>query len=261
MIDWSLYLVYAWIFLIGIFLYVLVGIFGILIVIFSNIDREKGKEYLKNITYGIFGGIIATILLELRGDGYKRLFFYIINMPLSLLTIFTFVLIGIVYLHLIDKLFYVLEEFENAKKDNKDYKVRFFKFIMDKKILFTLKVLFFGVIGVAISWYLSGRFALMADLKYIEIIITTAVFLAGFGLIALDKEDSVFFVNVKQIISWSLLSIICSFCYIIFQSSIVWGNMFFRLASGFLFFTMTLIFLLVIFHDNPYMKEIEKSKV
>ncbi len=131
---------------------------------------------------------------------------------------------------------------------------------MKKNILFTIWILLLAVVGVVISWKLANKFADIADLKYIEIIITTAVFLAGFGLLALDKKDSVFFVNVKQIISWSMLSIISAFCYIIFQSSEIWSKMFFRLSAGFLFFTITLVFILVIYHDNKYLKEIEKTK-
>jgi hypothetical protein len=131
---------------------------------------------------------------------------------------------------------------------------------MNKKIFFAIWIIFLAIVGVIISWKLANKFTDIADFKYIEIIITTAVFLAGFGLIALDKKDSVFFVNFKQIVSWSMLSIVSAFCYIIFQSSQIWSKMFFGLSAGFLFFTITLVFILVLYHNNNYLKEIEKQK-
>ena len=100
-----------------------------------------------------------------------------------------------------------------------------------------------------------------------DIIITTAVFLAGFGLIAINEgkssKNSLFMVispNVKSILLWSMASIIFAFCYLINPTSI-WGTMFFKLSSGFLFFTITLIVLLVLFHDNKYLKELETPNV
>jgi hypothetical protein len=151
------------------------------------------------------------------------------------------------------------------RRQGKVYNPKLINILMDKKIRFAFWMVFLVLLGVSISWFLANKFGVMADEKYVEIIITTSVFLAGFGLIAMDKQDSknnswaVFLPNFKSIILWSMASIVFSFCYLIYSSSML-GDMFFKLAVGFLFFTMTLIILLVLYHDNKYLREIEKPK-
>lgn len=131
----------------------------------------------------------------------------------------------------------------------------------NKKIKFKKKITFFVFIGVFISVFLASQFA--ADPKYVNVIITTAVFLAGFGLIAMDKGEQsknnflkVLSPNIKSIILWSMASIIFSFYYLIF-STFVWSVWLFKLAAGSLFLTILLIVILVFFHDNPYFVELE----
>lgn len=128
---------------------------------------------------------------------------------------------------------------------------------MDNKTKFLIKILIVSGICIWIGWELTSRFGEIADPKYIQLIITTAVFLAGFGLISMNNKDSVFFVNVKQIISWSILSIISSFAYLVFETSPEWSRVLFKISSAFLFFTIALVLILVLFHDNEYLKELE----
>jgi hypothetical protein len=267
--DLSLILVWGLIALVGICLFIITGIFGLLVILVANIDRIKGKEYLKNITYGIFGGIIATILLELRGEGYKQIMFYIISLPMNLLVIFIFVLCGFWYLFLIDKLFDFLEKLESNKlpKDKFFIIKSILSFMTSKKVKSILLILILTLIAVLVSWFLANKFTQIHSKEYIDIIIQAAVFLAGFGLIAMEKRDdkkvssySVFFPNVKQIIIWSMLSILFSFAYLIYQNSPILAKPLFGLAVGFLFFTFSLVIILVLFHDNKYLKEVENKK-
>lgn len=113
-IDSSLFYVYGVAFIIGLCLFIITGLFGLFILKISKINTKKGREYLKNMIYAITGGIIAVILLELRGDGWKNPFFYLFTMPMHLSLIFLFILFGFWYLYLIDKLFDFLEK-NNSK--------------------------------------------------------------------------------------------------------------------------------------------------
>ena len=137
---------------------------------------------------------------------------------------------------------------------------------MKKKILFAIWIIFLVTVGCLMSFFLANKFSLIADFKYIQIIITTAVFFSGFGLLALNKNNegennfwAVFLPNRKSIIIWPILSIILAFCYLIFETS-PFGNMFFKLSAAFLFITIFLIALLVIYHDNEYLRDLETKK-
>jgi len=152
-------------------------------------------------------------------------------------------------------------------KTAKVYNPRKINKVMKEKTKFAIWIVFLALIGVGISWFLSNQFSALADPKYIEIIITTAVFLAGFALLAVsngrDIKNSLFMVllpNVRSILLWSMTSIIFAFCYLIYQSTNL-GRMFFSLSVGFLFFTFTLIILLILYSDNKYLKELETKKV
>ena len=137
---------------------------------------------------------------------------------------------------------------------------------MIKKIYFTIKIVVLVLVGCFISIFLANKFSLIADFKYINTIITTAVFFAGFGLLALSKdkktEDSFWAIILpsrKSIVLWPILSIIMAFCYLIYEST-QFATMFFKLSAAFLFFTITLIVLLVIYSDNKYLKELESKQ-
>lgn len=180
-----------------------------------------------------------------------------LNFFITTLSAFLLVWIGLINIRLLDK---EIEKRQKANQLGKIYKITKLKNPMNKKISFALLIIFLTLIGIWGSWVLAEKMGKIASPQYVSIIITTAVFLAGFGLIAIDKKESVFYINIKQIISWSLASIVFAFSYIIWQDSQDWSELLFSLSSGFLFFTMTLVLILVLFHDNKYLKEIEKKK-
>lgn len=164
----------------------------------------------------------------------------------------------------------VTNEIEEWKKNTvkKIYNPKKLDKEMKKKILFTIWICFLVIFGGYLCWILSDKFSLIADFKYVNIIITTAVFFAGFGMLSLSKnneeqKDSLFAVilpNRKSITLWSILSIIFAFCYLIFESS-PFSTMFFKLSVAFLFFTILLIGLLVLYSDNKYLRELETQNV
>jgi uncharacterized protein YacL len=147
--DLALLFVYVISILIGVCLFALAGIFGLAIIQLSNANKKRGKKYLENITYGIVGGIIAVILLEMRGNEWMNFNFYIIKLPLALSTIFLFVLIGFGYLYGIDKLFNFLESLEKSKPIGKSFKGNKSQEYMKKKLFAALII--FGTTIVAIS--------------------------------------------------------------------------------------------------------------
>lgn len=266
-IDLSLALVYALAILIGICLFTLVGIVGLVIIQISHANKEKSKRYLENINYGIVGGIIAVILLEMRGNSWMHLNFYIIELPLALLTIFIFILVGFGYLYAIDKLFKTLEDLENGKYSRKPFKLgRALKF-MGKKEWFAVKIILITLASLYLSWIVADKFSSVFEKNQIGLIIQTAIFLAGFGLLAIGREEkaipnslvSVILPNLKSIILWSMTSIIFAFLYLSFPNT-PWEINFIKLSIGFLFFTFVLILLLVLFHDNEHLQELETKE-
>jgi len=169
----------------------------------------------------------------------------------------TIILVGVIFMSKQVKKVVKIKKIYKTKKRDKE---------MKKKISFTIWIVFLVIVGCLISIFLANKFGLIADFKYIEIIIITAVFLTGFGLLALDKSTkiknnfwAVILPSNKSIILWPMASIIFAFCYLIFSSSL-FGNMFFKLSVAFLFFTITFIVLLVLYHDNKYLRELEIKK-
>lgn len=108
--DLAIFYFYGLIIIIGIGIFMIAGILGFLILKIVQINKKRSREYMKNITYSIVGGIIAVVLLELRGNEWENLLFYLINVPISIGIIFLFILIGFWYLHMIDKIFDFFEK-------------------------------------------------------------------------------------------------------------------------------------------------------
>ena len=263
--DTNLLIVYALLAVISLCLFLLVALFGSLIIFLSSRNIERSKHYLKNIIYSIFGGVIAIILLELKGT-LIDLNFFTIHLPLNLLTIFIFVIMGLVYIALLDKFFIFLEKLK--KKTNKGkaiYRSKDKEYIMNKKVKFLIRLIVFLVIGLTASGYLATLFGEIANAQSVGFIIQVSVFLAGFGFLIMTHSDkpisspfSVFSPNTKEITGWSLWSIVLAFCYFIFPMD-PWNKMFAILSAGFMFFTITLVMILTIFHDNRYMKAFESK--
>jgi len=159
-----------------------------------------------------------------------------------------------------------IDKWEKEKDAPKTYNPPLIDKEMKGKIKFTIWIIFLLLVGISFSIFLANKLGLIAHFKYINIIITTSVFFAGFGLLALSKggktQDNFWAVILpsrRSITLWPIVSIILAFCYIAFETS-KFATMFFELAVAFLFFTITLIVLLVFYHDNKYLREIETNQ-
>jgi hypothetical protein len=177
---------------------------------------------------------------------------------LKFLLVFFLVWLGLIN----SKLF--IEEVDKRKKAGKFYRPKKMDEYLKKKTLNLLLIIGFTLLLMWGSWVLADHFAKIHSKEYIPIIIQSAVFLAGFGLLAMNKDSeesrySVFVPNLKHIIGWSMLSIIFAFLYLTFETS-QFAEMLFRLSGAFLFFTLSFVIVLVLFHDNEYLKEAEKPK-
>ena len=115
--DWNLFAVSLWITLIGICLYLIVIIFGIILTLFCSKNKEVAYNFFRNMNIGIFGGIAAAIILELNGSEIS-LAFFITKLPLALLLIMVFSGFGLFYMIIIEKI-YKGEFFPNLFKINK----------------------------------------------------------------------------------------------------------------------------------------------
>lgn len=238
----------------------------------------------------IFIGLIVGIFLKLIIDIYKWVLNlipkkgFIISLIgitlLEMLCILIFSLrlsIGIDLWLILSFLFLILgsttlgeiiKEIEGWKKNpiKKTYNPKKLDKEMKNKIKFALWIIFLTIVGCLLSIFLANKFSLIADFKYVGLVLTTAVFFAGFGLLALKKEGgekdnfwAVLLPSRKSITLWPMMSIILAFCYLIFEST-AFGNMFFKLSVAFLFFTITLIFLLIVYSDNKYLRELETKQ-
>jgi len=99
--DYKIILVY---FLIGVVLsslFFIVVLLGMLVLTIFKKDPEDSYNYLKNITYGAFGGLIAAIFLETRGETSTSIFHWIPKILSTLVLILVFVLLGFAYLFLL----------------------------------------------------------------------------------------------------------------------------------------------------------------
>lgn len=103
-------------------LFCLVSTLGLIILFLCRLDTKKAKRYLENITFGIFGGLIAVILSETRGNQWTQLNFYVIELPLTIIVIFVFVICGFLYLYSIDKLFWWLDHIYSRRSSNRERK-------------------------------------------------------------------------------------------------------------------------------------------
>ncbi len=99
--DYKIILVY---FLIGVILLSLFFIVVLLSALVLKIFKRNPKDsydYLKNITYGAFGGLIATIFLETKGETNTSIFFWIPKILSTLVLVLIFILLGFAYLFLL----------------------------------------------------------------------------------------------------------------------------------------------------------------
>ena len=104
--DWALISVYILVGIISLCFFILVIIIGGLILYFSKRDIESRYEFLKNMVYGAFGGIIASIFIDLRGTDWLNIYFWIIKVPLTLLAVGIFILLGFLYQFILDRIFH-----------------------------------------------------------------------------------------------------------------------------------------------------------
>ena len=116
MVELSIFPVYGMIVIISIALFGMIFALGSLVATISGINSERSHRYLTNIIISIFGGIIAVILIELKGQNITDLTFYLIVLPFTLLLILIFVLFGIWYLYMMDKMFNRIKDKEKTKK-------------------------------------------------------------------------------------------------------------------------------------------------
>lgn len=117
MIDVSIFPVYGLIIVISLALFGMVFVLSTLIASMSSMNSERSHRYLTNIIISIFGGIIAVILIELKGHDFLSSSFYLIILPFTLLLILIFVLFGIWYLYVMDKMFNYVKDKKNSKKN------------------------------------------------------------------------------------------------------------------------------------------------
>ncbi len=108
--DWALLTVYALAGLLSLCFFAIVLILLWSVFLISKKVPDWSKDYLKNIIYAIFGGIIAVILLEMRGLDWKQWAFWAINLPLNLVAILIFILCGFLYLYLLNVMFKYIEK-------------------------------------------------------------------------------------------------------------------------------------------------------
>ena len=116
MIELAIFSVYGVIVIIALALFGMIFVLGNLIATISGINSERSHRYLTNIIISIFGGIIAVILIELKGQNLADLTFYLVVLPFTLLLVLIFVLFGIWYLYIMDKMFNRIKDKENSKK-------------------------------------------------------------------------------------------------------------------------------------------------
>lgn len=103
--DWALLSVYLLVAILSVCFFILVVLIGWLILFFSKRDIENRYDFLKNMVYGAFGGIIAFILIDLKGTDWLNVSFWLIRVPLTLLAIGIFILSGFLYLYILNKIF------------------------------------------------------------------------------------------------------------------------------------------------------------
>ncbi len=101
-----LIIVYSLAAFLSICLFVLVSLFVVIIFLVAKKNPTESYEYLRNIVYATFGGIIAIILLELKGEDISNPYFWTFKIPITLLVIFIFILLGFLYLYLLKKMFF-----------------------------------------------------------------------------------------------------------------------------------------------------------
>ena len=116
MVELAIFPVYGIIIIISLALFGMIFVLGNLVATISGINSERSHRYLTNIIISIFGGIIAVILIELKGQDITDLTFYLVVLPFTLLLVLIFVLFGIWYLYIMDKMFNRIKDKENSKK-------------------------------------------------------------------------------------------------------------------------------------------------
>src|SRR3989344_1931380 len=99
--DYSILLIYLLIGVVLLSLFFIVVLLGALVLKIFKKDPKDSYEYLKNITYGAFGGLIAAIFLETRGETSTSIFFWIPKILSTLVLILIFILLGFAYLFLL----------------------------------------------------------------------------------------------------------------------------------------------------------------
>lgn len=99
--DYKIILIYLLIGVVLLSLFFLVVLLGALVLKIFKKDPEDSYTYLKNITYGAFGGLIAAIFLETRGETSTSLFFWIPKILSTLALILIFIILGFIYLFLL----------------------------------------------------------------------------------------------------------------------------------------------------------------
>jgi hypothetical protein len=232
---------------------------GLIVGVFLKLVIEAYKWILRLIPKKNF--LFSLIFITLLEMLCVLIFFLRISTGVDLWSILSFLFLTLGAVNLGE----IVKEIEEWKKKSikKTYNSKKLDKEMKEKIKFALWIIFLTIVGCSISIFLANKFSLIADFKYIEIIITTAVFFAGFGFLAMKmgKEEkdnfwAVLLPSRKSIILWSILSIISAFCYLIFEPT-PFGNAFFKISVALLFFTITLILLFVIYSDNKYLRELE----
>jgi len=106
MTDYALLGIYALVAILSICIFALILLLSILVFLLSKKHPEESYDYLKNIVYATFGGIIAIILLELKGESIFNIYFWTIKVPLTLLLVLVFIICGFLYLYALKRIFF-----------------------------------------------------------------------------------------------------------------------------------------------------------
>jgi hypothetical protein len=124
--SYALILVYLLAAIISICLFSIVLLLGVLLLWAFRKNPDEIYEYLRNLIWGIFGGIIAFVLLELKGESLLNPYFYVFEIPMALGVCLIFALCGILYLFILKRV-YLGIKFKNKKaviKNMKEDKVK-----------------------------------------------------------------------------------------------------------------------------------------
>jgi|SRR3989344_771772 len=213
--DYTSFLIYSLIGIVIISLFFLVVLFGAIVLKIFKKDPEESYTYLKNIIYGAFGGLIAAIFLESKGDYSTSIFYWIPKILSTLLIILIFVILGFVYLYLL-KIVYkriILNNPKPLKKKMKEENVKkttledFFR--NHQYALIVLSIFLLVTIElVGKEGYLNNVLALLSSLITYSILIGIKAKDANKDTLSLVSFKIVFPIFISTFCAWVILNVV-----------------------------------------------------